>query len=97
MAYVCMATWVARDGEADTVRGLLRELVVASRAEPGNRSYQVAESVDEPGTFRLFEVYADEDAFREHAASAHFARIVLEQAVPLLARREREFGDTIEP
>ena len=96
MPYVCTALWIARDGEADRVRALLGELVAASRAEPGNLAYHAAESNDEPGTFRLFEIYADEAAFREHAASAHFTRLVLEGAVPLLEHRERSFGTAIE-
>lgn len=97
MAYVCTALWVAREGEADRVRALLRDLVEASRAEPGNLAYHAAESIEEPGTFRLFEVYADEEAFRTHAESDHFRRLVLDGAVPLLSHRERAFGTAIEP
>ncbi|MBM7503582.1 putative quinol monooxygenase [Agromyces aurantiacus] len=97
MTYVCTVRWVARDGEAATVRELLRELVAASRAEPGNLSYRAAESIDAPGTFRLFEAYVDEASFQAHAASEHFARLALHGAVPLLAHREREFGIAIEP
>lgn len=97
MAFVCTARWVAREGQADTVRELLRELIAASRAEPGNLSYQVSEARDEPATFRLFEVYADEEAFRAHADSEHFRRLVLERAVPLLEDRERQFGTVLEP
>ena len=97
MSYVCTALWVARDGEAERVRALLRDLVEASRAEPGNLAYHAAESDDEPGTFRLFEVYSDEEAFRAHAESDHFRRLVLDGAVPLLSHRERAFGTTIEP
>jgi quinol monooxygenase YgiN len=97
MPYVCTALWVARDGEAEQVRDLVRDLVASSRAEPGNLAYHVAESNDEPGTFRLFEVYVDEEAFRTHAESEHFRRLVLDGAVPLLAHRERAFGTPIEP
>lgn len=97
MAYVCTASWTAREGEAERVRALLRDLVGASRAEPGNLAYHVAESNDEPGTFRLFEVYVDEEAFRAHADSDHFRRLVLDGAVPLLSHRERAFGTAIEP
>ncbi|MGR2751909.1 putative quinol monooxygenase [Agromyces arachidis] len=96
MAYVCTALWVARDGEAGTVRDLVRELVAASRAEPGNLAYHAAESNDEPGTFRLFEVYADEAAFEAHAASDHFRRLALDGAVPLLEHRERAFSTLVE-
>jgi quinol monooxygenase YgiN len=50
----------------------------------------VNRSMDDPSEFLLYEQYASEQAFRDHQQTAHFKRLVLEQAVPLLARRERE-------
>lgn len=96
-AFSCNARWVARDGEADRVRGFLTQLVRASRTEPGNLSYQAFEDAEEPGTFRIFEIYRDESAFAEHGASEHFRSLATNGAVPLLAERERSFGYLIEP
>ena len=45
--------------------------------------------------FRLFEIYADEAAYAAHGASDHFKEFALEQAIPVLANRERAFYETI--
>ncbi|GAA1664457.1 putative quinol monooxygenase [Microbacterium lacus] len=95
-AFSCNALWVARDGEAERVRGFLTELIAASRSEPGNLSYQAFEDAERPGAFRIFEVYRDERAFQDHAASDHFQRLAQDGAVPLLEERERSFGELIE-
>jgi len=45
--------------------------------------------------FHLFEIYADEDAYAAHGASEHFAEFGHGQAIPVLAKRERAFYETI--
>ena len=89
MTVVLAVTWVARDGESETVAGLLRQLMSLSRAEPGCLQYDAHRNTDDPNTFFLFERYADQAAFDEHAASPHFQELVLGRALPLLASRER--------
>jgi len=39
--------------------------------------------------FFLYELYTDESAFQAHHQTDHFKSLVLGQAVPRLARRER--------
>ena len=89
MTVVLAVTWVARDGEAGAVADLLRQLMPLSRSEPGCLQYDVHCDPDDPSTFFLFERYADEEALEAHAASAYFRELVLGQALPLLASRER--------
>jgi quinol monooxygenase YgiN len=89
MTVVLAVRWVARDGEGDAVADLLRELMPLSRAEPGCLQYDAHRDPSAPSTFFLYERYADEEAFEAHSASAHFRRLVLERALPLLASRER--------
>jgi len=89
MTVVLAVTWVARDGEADAVADLLRQLMPLSRSEPGCLQYEAQRDPDDPNTFVLFESYADQDALDAHAASTHFQELVLGQALPLLASRER--------
>ena len=67
MAFVCSATWVAKEGEAHLVAEALQHLSPASRTEAGNIYYQAYQDPAEPNTFRIFEVYKDEAAFKEHA------------------------------
>ena len=95
MAVVLVARWVARDGEEERVLALLERLAPASRAEPGCLLYQPCRDREDPRRFLIFEVYADEDAFRMHGESEHFQRFVLDEAVPLLEGRDRSFYETV--
>ncbi|MBI4944369.1 MAG: antibiotic biosynthesis monooxygenase [Actinobacteria bacterium] len=95
MAYVVTATWTAQPGQEAVVRDAIDQLTPPSREEPGNVFYQAYQSADEPGVFRLFEIYTDEAAYLAHGASEHFARFGHGQAIPVLASRERAFYETI--
>jgi quinol monooxygenase YgiN len=95
MAYVVCATWTAQPGQEGVVLDAIEQLAPISREEPGNRFYQAYQDPAEPGIFRLFEVYDDEDAYAAHAASDHFRKFAIEQAIPVLASRERAFFQTI--
>lgn len=89
MTVVLAVTWVAREGEGESVAELLRRLMSLSRAEPGCLQYDVHRDPDEPNRFFLFERYVDDEAFSAHEASRHFRELVLEESLPLLAARER--------
>jgi quinol monooxygenase YgiN len=95
MAVVLVARWVAREGEEERVLAFLEELAAASRAEPGCVQYHPCRDREDSRRFLLFEVYADEDAFRAHGESEHFQRLVLDGAVPLLEGRDRSFYETV--
>ncbi|WP_062642696.1 putative quinol monooxygenase [Streptomyces maremycinicus] len=95
MAYVVTATWTAQPGKEDIVRGAIEKLTPPSRQEPGNRFYQAFQDPTEPLVFRLFEIYDDEEAYRAHGASEHFAEYGHGVAIPVLAGRERAFYETI--
>jgi quinol monooxygenase YgiN len=95
MAYVVCATWTAQPGKDDVVLDAITKLTPPSREEPGNRCYQAYQDPAEPGVFRLFEIYDDEAAYAAHGASAHFEEYALQQAIPVLADRERAFFETI--
>ena len=68
---------------------LLRRLVPLARAEPGCLQFDAHRDPDDPNRFFLFERYADQAAFDAHGASPHFQELVLGEALPRLARRER--------
>ncbi len=95
MAYVVSATWTAEPGKEDVVLDAIEKLTPPSREEPGNRFYQAYQDPAEPSVFRLFEIYDDEEAYAAHGASPHFKEYALEQAIPVLANRERAFFETI--
>jgi quinol monooxygenase YgiN len=96
MAFVCSATWIAKPGEAETVRDALEKLSPASREEPGNLYYQAYQDPAEPNVFRIFEVYTDEAAFKTHGTYPHFAQWAAGQAIPALETRQRDFYETLD-
>jgi quinol monooxygenase YgiN len=89
MTFVMVARWQPRDGETEKIECILRELAAAIRREPGNLQFSVHRGRDDANDFLLYEVYASEQAFRDHQQTEHFNRLVLERAVPLLSLRER--------
>ena len=89
MSYVVVAQWKARDREAETIEGILRELAPAARREPGNLQFTVHRSTTDRNDFLLYEVYTSEQAFGDHQQTQHFKTLVLERALPLLANRVR--------
>jgi quinol monooxygenase YgiN len=96
VAFVIVAHWRPREGERDKIEAILRELVREVRKEPGNLQFTAQRSNDDPDEFLLYEQYASEQAFRDHQQTPHFKRLVLEQAVPLLARRGRQAFTIVE-
>jgi quinol monooxygenase YgiN len=88
---ILAVTWIAKDGEADAVAGLLAQMVPLSRAEPGCLQYDVHRDNDDPNRFFIFERYADEAALEAHGSSPHFQQLVFEDAIPRLASRERRY------
>jgi quinol monooxygenase YgiN len=95
MSYVVSAIWTAEPGQEGVVLDAIEKLTPPSREEPGNRFYQAFQDPAEPLVFRLFEIYEDEAAYAAHGASEHFKQFALEQAIPVLANRERAFYETI--
>jgi quinol monooxygenase YgiN len=96
MAFVCSATWVAKEGSAHIVEEALRHLSPASRTEEGNIYYQAYQDPEQPNTFRIFEVYRDEAAFKAHAEYDHFKEWALGKAIPELEVRQRDFYETFD-
>ena len=88
MTHVVVARWRPRDGQVDKIEAILRELAREIRREPGNLQFIVNRSRDDPNEFLLYEQYVSEQAFLDHRQTPHFKTLVLEQAVPLLERRD---------
>jgi len=88
MTHGIVARWRPRDGQIEKIEAILRELAKEVRREPGNVQFIVNRSLDDPNEFLLYEQYVNEQAFLDHRQTPHFKTLVLEQAVPLLERRE---------
>lgn len=89
MTHVVVAYWRPRAGETGKIEAILRELATKVRQEPGNLMFVVNRLIENPNEFLLYEQYKSEQAFLDHQQTPHFKTLVLEQAVPLLERRER--------
>ena len=87
--FIVTAFWEAKPGEVDALKGIIREFLPKAQAEPGVLAFQIHQSTTEPAKFFFYEVFKNDAAFADHAASPHFKTLILEQAVPRLAKRER--------
>jgi quinol monooxygenase YgiN len=61
----------ARDAFVDAIR---LQAETSLEAELGCLRFDVCEDVDDPDHFLLYEVYEDEESFRAHRLTEHFAR-----------------------
>jgi quinol monooxygenase YgiN len=82
-------TWVAREGEAEAIADVLRRMASAVKAEPGTLLFWPHRSPSNAGEFFLYELFADAAAFAAHQQTDHFKTLVIGEALPKLARRER--------
>ena len=86
---VVTAFWDAKPEEVDALVGIIKEFLPQAQREPGVKAFQIHQSLTEPTKFFFYEVFKDEAAFAEHQQSEHFKTLIVGQAVPKLAKRER--------
>jgi quinol monooxygenase YgiN len=84
-----VAQWEAKDGQADKVADILSRFLPEAQSEPGAKLFLISRARDSPAQFLFYELFRDEAALKAHQDSAHFKTYIAEQALPLLARRER--------
>jgi quinol monooxygenase YgiN len=80
--------WKIKETETPKILDLLAELAEKTRAEKGNLSYNIYQSVEDANVLILHERYADAEAAEAHRNSAHYQEIVAGQIVPQLEIRE---------
>jgi quinol monooxygenase YgiN len=73
MTWALYAEFTAVPGAEGRVSELVRELTARVRAEPGNLAFTPHTLVGEPRRWFVYEVYRDEEAFREHLAADYGA------------------------
>ncbi len=86
---VVTAFWEAKPGEVDNLIGIIERFLPQAQAEAGVLAFQIHQSLTEPEKFFFYEVFRDEAAFADHQQSEHFRMLILGQALPKLAKRER--------
>jgi quinol monooxygenase YgiN len=67
-------------GHEEPLAAAIATLTAAVRREPGCREFRSFREAADPGTFHLYEVYTDTEAFRTHLATGHVARFFTELA-----------------
>ena len=82
-------TWQVRDGETEAATDIIARFAPEARNEPGMQLLMVNQCADNPAQFLFYEVFSDAAAFEAHQQTPHFKTMILQQAVPLLTRRER--------
>ena len=82
-----IARSVARKGQENQVRELLRGMLGPTRAESGCKLYDIYES-NTKGRFYFYEIWESQSALDQHAASPHFK--YLEQTVGELVQEPFE-------
>jgi len=78
----------AKDGEADALDGILRELAPPTMAEPRVKLFLPYRSPTNRALFFIFELYVDEAGWKAHEATDHF-KAAIKELLPRVTRRER--------
>jgi quinol monooxygenase YgiN len=68
-----IATLKVQEAKAAEFEGIFKDLAEQVRAnEPGNLFYQLTKSRTEPGTYKVLELYKDQDALTHHGQTDYF-------------------------
>ena len=81
--------WEVRTGEADAAADIIARFAPQARKEPGLELLMINRSSENPTQFLFYEVFKDAAAFAAHQETPHFKQMILGEALPLLAKRER--------
>jgi (4S)-4-hydroxy-5-phosphonooxypentane-2,3-dione isomerase len=95
--FVVSAQYYAKEGKADEILAILKQMIPISRAEPGCAFYAVNVSVDDPRKLLLYEQYYDRSGYEAHMATEAFKENILGKVVPMLESRVRDFYEVLEP
>jgi len=74
--HVILVKWKIKPEHVAAFERTMREHIAATRrTEPGCLQFDVAVDKDQPRTYHLFEVYADDQALADHAKSPTLAAL----------------------
>jgi quinol monooxygenase YgiN len=85
-----VAQWEAKEGKADAVVDTLRRFLPQAQKEPGVKLFLISQGKENPAQFLFYELFENDDAFLAHQASEYFKSLIVGEALPLLAKRERQ-------
>jgi quinol monooxygenase YgiN len=82
-------TWEVSEGNAEIAADIIARFAPEARKEPGLELLMVNRNTTNPSQFLFYEVFKDSAAFEAHQETPHFRTLILEDALPLLSKRER--------
>ncbi|KPI00171.1 Antibiotic biosynthesis monooxygenase [Actinobacteria bacterium OK074] len=95
MAFAVVAHYRCEPADEATVRAALLKMREHTLAEPANQAYVVHAEADAPGSFVLYEQYADRAGFEAHREYGHFQELVVGTVLPLLKERTVTFAEVL--
>ena len=91
-----IATIKVQDGKGAEFEQVFTELAKQVRAnEPGNLAYQLTKSRSDPNTYKVLELYKDQDAVTLHGGTDYFRAAGPKMGPCLAGRPEVEFLDGV--
>lgn len=91
-----VATLKIQDGKGEEFERVFRDLAGKVKAnEAGCLAYQLTKSRTEPNTYKVLELYKDQDALTTHGGSDYFRAAGREMAPCLAGRPEIEYLDAV--
>jgi quinol monooxygenase YgiN len=92
-----VATLKVQDGKNEEFEAVFRELMAKVRSgEPGNLVYQLAKSRADPNTYKVLELYKDQDALTAHGQTEYFRELGRKMGPCMAGRPEVELLDGVE-
>ena len=87
---IVTAFWEAKPGEEDAVAEILKSFLPKAQKEAWVKQFEIHRSTTKPQQFLFYEVFRSEAGFADHQQTEHFKTLIQGQALPKLAKRERE-------
>jgi quinol monooxygenase YgiN len=87
---IVTAFWETKAGEETAVAEILKSFLPKAQQEAGVKQFAIHQSTAKPQQFFFYEVFKDDGGFADHQQTEHFKTLIQGQALPKLAKRERE-------
>ena len=92
-----VATLKVQEGKNAEFEAIFRELAGKVRSgEPGNLCYQLTKSRSDPTTYKVLELYKDQDALTTHGQTEYFRELGRKMGPCMAGRPEIEMLDGVE-
>ena len=91
-----VATLKVQDGKNAEFEAIFKELAEKVRAnEPGNLMYQLTKSRSDPNTYKVLELYKDQESLTHHGGTDYFRALGAKMGPCMGGRPEIEYLDGV--